>query len=1827
MGAVYKARQPRLDRFVALKVLSCSPELLDTFSLRFEQEAQLLAMLHHPHIVTLFDFGEIEDGPDGHPIFYFLMEYIDGGNLEDRLRSQDDIPPDEAFRLISECCDALAFAHAKGVLHRDIKPANLLLDGEGRLRVADFGVAKILAEGESRMMTGLTLTGTTMGTPHYMAPELWDGPDSADHRADLYSLGVVFYQLLTGERPAGVFQAPSKLVDVDRTVDTTVFKALEKNPERRYQSAGEMQGTIARVAKRHEQRANRKRKSAPLYAIAFALVAGIAAWLTGAFQIGEKTERGQPGKSEQSFVADSGQSPLSASVKEGRLTTWSLYPEHQIDLDHSIASGAFRRAEIASPAWNEWNAWKPDGTLRSSFKNVAGRENWIAAAAGVAITKDGDVVPQPGSGEAVPHLKRIPRGEAVELTTGYDNPVNWYVVRTKSGDLFPFATGESISDQWRKVETRLESVQDGTAVSGNLSSGMILRKNGEILCWNLRKKEDPFVDPPAELGEVVSIACGNNNYLALTANGRIWNWNSSGESLDVPEFPGHVVALRANISSIPGGSAAQMEDGSWRAWGIPGGEEIEKRIAELGPVVDLSFDVEMTGKNRRARLLWIKPEDAKTKSESPSPTTQFHRPGRLKTWSLLPEEDLDLSKAEQYDDFVEAEIEGATFPRWQARRNSGELVGYPLELDTLIDATPTLVIVHNGTVESTSTDLRPEVLRLVGKRAVAIEDCHDTVCRWWFARTPDGRIKTVRELAIEDPRHTEFQDWIQSLQGVADLRTQYGTGIVLHESGKISTWDLRSDKSVMIAPPPDLLPVIEVDCGLGTYITLDADGKVTCWNSNGTKIPVPEFNKPVVSVRANVGPDPIFAAQLEDSTWQTWGLSRGQEIERRISELGPTTDLSFDINLRGTNRRARLLWIEPTRASAEEQSKTKSAGNDVTPGRLHAYGNFPITGNQVNLSATTAFDDFVDVFGGPGRWVALRRNGQTVSSDGKADRTGIRKIVKGLDDSVALIDVDGQLVFPDGETPQGFPSLSSYTSIVDATLGIGHGLLLTKTGEAIPWDSDGSWKRPPEEFLKNVSRVGALGDYAATLLENGEFHLWGRNGPVPLSFPNDLGRIRDFASINMDHFVIESEGNRLWRLYFPRNLPPSKAIFASIDNGTLKSGKFYLDAQNAWKLAGVAEAARKHQDLIDTYIPEGTEVMSGYGRENQNPDTSWSWRGYVMWIEPAQRSALPLEVPATLKAMRKRGGRLRSWTTKEETMTGLELADGIDNFVRLDGANYQAVRWLAVRAEGENVSNLTDFDRSGELVSLDTHQGVLKSGELLDCWDDQRKLHSANVLDAEIGNTSVGGFRLLLNRNGTIEFKTSGNNNWKGDELLDVREALRSIRDATQIDAHKNSGIVLRSSGEVVSWNSEAGLVSPEFEIRNAVEVACANSGWFARLADGTILSWQLPRVDWVDFDPPEDLGPAVAIRACGTVCAAQMADGSWRAWGKDLTSGLIDKIESIGPAVDLLFPTMGTLLWIEPAEAASTGLPDLASLPRGRLRAAGTGPDGNSPDLKKALEYDDFVDVGGRLGQWVALRANGETISADGKCDFSDIARIGHSFGNKYVLIGSDGKLRFRSGEEMILPAEIDGAFCVDAKIGLGHGIALTSEGYAMVFGPRYEGNFTFQDPSYESPQWPLPPAEVLTGIRDIAVSQTHAASLKNDGTLSIFGWKGVIPFPEESSLGKVVDIASSEDEIWILDDRKQVWRLGLDRSPKKGPVGHAGKLLKTASDATAMEQECWLEPGNSWRSNRSDMDELLKANRIRSGIRFALGDGLHSGQHFHSLLWIEPKSLKIAD
>src|SRR5438876_3178869 len=261
MGAVYLAQQTRPRREVAVKVLipgllGDQPWRID-FLARFRREADAIAALDHIHIIPIYEYGEQEQ------VAYLVMPYVTGGSLLQLLEKWGALPLSKVLPILEQAAAALDYAHAKGIIHRDLKPGNILFHADGRVLLADFGLAKVLREeADQNGTSALTNAGTVIGTPEYLSPEQAAG-QALDQRTDIYSLGIVLFHMLTGRVPFSgatpvatammhALSEPPSLSQLNPTlspvIEAVVMKALAKQPEQRYESAGQLAQALSAAA-------------------------------------------------------------------------------------------------------------------------------------------------------------------------------------------------------------------------------------------------------------------------------------------------------------------------------------------------------------------------------------------------------------------------------------------------------------------------------------------------------------------------------------------------------------------------------------------------------------------------------------------------------------------------------------------------------------------------------------------------------------------------------------------------------------------------------------------------------------------------------------------------------------------------------------------------------------------------------------------------------------------------------------------------------------------------------------------------------------------------------------------------------------------------------------------------------------------------------------------------------------------------------------------------------------------------------------------------------------------------------------------------------------------------------------------------------------------------------------------------------------------------------------------------------------------------------------------------------------------------------------------
>jgi serine/threonine protein kinase len=401
MGEVYKARDTRLDRIVAIKALPAGTSADPVSRDRMEREARAVASLNHPHICTLHDLGR-QDGID-----YLVMEYVDGETLAARL-SRGRLPIAEALRYVDQIASALGEAHRAGIVHRDVKPANIMLDRKGlgsgetpHAKLLDFGVAKASPMEVASSLTlpapgaalDLTLPGFVLGTVHYMAPEQLDR-NAADVRTDVFSLGAVLFEMLTGRKafdgtnPVEILAAV-RHVDVPRVsslrpgvpsaVDRMVTKCLARNPDDRYQSVQDLVADL-RIVRRRLDSSSRVRKLAISSALLALVIGGTTAWLVWSKADGEPIVPPVVTR----LAASAGVLGAPALSPDGSHVAFS-WAGDTIDNPELVLLriGSATKVRLTNdPGVEEWPAWSPDGSRIAFIRCGAGRCGIFASPVG-----------------------------------------------------------------------------------------------------------------------------------------------------------------------------------------------------------------------------------------------------------------------------------------------------------------------------------------------------------------------------------------------------------------------------------------------------------------------------------------------------------------------------------------------------------------------------------------------------------------------------------------------------------------------------------------------------------------------------------------------------------------------------------------------------------------------------------------------------------------------------------------------------------------------------------------------------------------------------------------------------------------------------------------------------------------------------------------------------------------------------------------------------------------------------------------------------------------------------------------------------------------------------------------------------------------------------------------------------------------------------------------------------------------------------------------------------------------------------------------------------
>ena len=1141
MGAVYKARQKRLDRLVALKVLSCPPELHESFSLRFEREAQLLAKLHHSNIVTIFDFGEIkEGGPNGLPLFYFLMEYVDGSDLSKRIRS-GSLSVDETLAIIPQICEALQMAHDAGITHRDVKPANILLDSEGQARVADFGVAKIV-ENEDDLMTGLTLTGTTMGTPHYMAPEQWDAPEKVDHRSDIYSLGVIFYQMLTGDRPVGRFKSPSQKVGVDPRIDDVIYKALETKRENRYQQAGDLADDVRKIVATQAPTSRNGRGKVIALGLFAAAAIGAGVWWgmnredenRAAKPFAQKDD-GISSETEALRIAGTPESesstprlaterilpPALAAMKErgGRLRQWVSELDTPIDISVAKESDNLIKLEGSLDSDTpRWIARSTSGASITPFTNFERGEQLTSLGSHYGVLQDGSILhcwkPQ----------RELKKGEFVDADFSGGSGLQFGLFLHRDGTVSIVPSGDhpaSHGEKFVEVLEELAKIKDAIAIDCGRGSAAVLRANGEVLSW---LSTEGIVKATPPISNAVEIATSTGFWAARLADGSIKVWLSPTRQespLSSRSFPpddlGPAHAIRADQAVF----AAQMEDGSWKAWGGDTSGLIDK-INSLGPAVDILF--ESSGSSwKDGKLLWIEPANP---GEATTPriagtsgstaSLQKHTPGRLRAAGSRPNGALiDLSRVAAFDDIVAA---GGRTGDWVALRSNGETISATGKADfdnirsvswsfgenfALIDNEGQLQYPENlaSTLSDESGRANLIDVKLGKEHGIALTEGGRALV---FGKRYHERIEHkfwgTDKWPMPPPEILRNIKAIATTEVLAATLTHDGTLSVFGWPGILELPENKELKKIeAIASSENQILALDSDGQLWSYLFLRAPSI-----ENSPSGALVELNKLDYSERAEL---------LNGESWRgesgQW-FTAEDTVKPLLKNLSPNAYSVAASSGRINNvPYESLLWIEPAKSG---KATTLSA-----PGKLTAAGTYS-NGEPVDISRAEGINDFVKVVLQRNGWIGLREDGTTISSDATADRKNITNLYPVGHDDFALVSNDLSLeFFPDNKKSNAIlneelPAELRRARLIDYFGMVRHSIAQLEDGSVRVWGdrydhperlpewviSTNAWPRPPADATKNVISIGGGISFAGTVTADGKLWLWDHNGVIDL---------------------------------------------------------------------------------------------------------------------------------------------------------------------------------------------------------------------------------------------------------------------------------------------------------------------------------------------------------------------------------------------------------------------------------------------------------------------------------------------------------------------------------------------------------------------------------------------------------------------------------------------------------------------------------------------------------------------------------------------------------
>lgn len=786
------------------------------------------------------------------------------------------------------------------------------------------------------------MTSVAMGTPGYVAPEtLEHGSSKVDHRADIYALGVMLYEMLTGSVPMGAFKPVTQKVPklrVDSRIDEVVSRAMEPDMESRYQSAAELSTEIEAITsgkidpKGAKTESGKEKRGTPAGAIAAVVIVlltlgggGTWWWMT---QNAEGTREDVPtdgqgtGKAmELAEARKTGQVPrievatALAAMKQrgGRLRTFG------------------RTAAPTQPKVNEVD------DLVSLFRSY---DYWTAIGANGAILAPwGQTGPNPGlvkplRGSGLFSEGRFQRNEDADPIEGVRDFFvgdKLFFTHFEDGRVEVGIHGEeALSNEQQEVVDLVRGLR-GVRLFYNRTNhddGVAVLENGQIYFWEGNLRAEPDIDG-SDLLEIITV--GAQTWVGRRPDGTVQVWSDLSakgaqaprEALQDPRIPGPAFALRGES----GVAVVQLEDGSWYAWGNSDRQGGIDEINQLGPAVDLQFELGANGG------WWLEPADAESASEPELtvPTLELpsvlaamkQRGGRVQGWGTTPDGEDIVAKffAEtdhRYpDDFTQ--VCAVADGNWRGLRRVGALGGYEKSFQNMLQIRD-FELAMNGRV---GIVLEDGTARIGGYGKPKVQPPHPDLIAISIGQAHAyvlDRTGKAFLVPLEENAKDSMSQWKQTEELLArtgdlvQIETHLDLSVALNRRGEVLTWSTR--KANVPSPPEDLDRIVEVAVGNGHWLSLDDSGAVTAWGDNREgQSDIPPDLPPAVAVRAR---DRLSAAQLRDGSWRAW-CDDSNGVVSRINELGPAIDLVFTRHF--------VYWIEPADAISPKDLPLKK----ITP--------------------------------------------------------------------------------------------------------------------------------------------------------------------------------------------------------------------------------------------------------------------------------------------------------------------------------------------------------------------------------------------------------------------------------------------------------------------------------------------------------------------------------------------------------------------------------------------------------------------------------------------------------------------------------------------------------------------------------------------------------------------------------------------------------------------------------------------------------------------------------------------------------------------------------